>query len=141
MRILILNGPNLNMLGKREPEIYGKETLEDINSRLKKRFPAIDFEFFQSNHEGALMDKLQSEVFDGAAFNPGAFTHYSYALYDAIKSVSYPVVEVHISNTAAREEFRRKSVVAPACRGSIIGMGTLGYELAVEYLARGIRNS
>jgi len=134
MRILVLNGPNLNIMGKREPDIYGKETLEEIYSRLKMRFPEVDFAFFQSNHEGALIDKLQSEHFDGAVFNPGAFTHYSYALYDAVKSVAYSVVEVHISNTAAREEFRRKSVIAPACKGSVIGLGTKGYELAVQAL-------
>lgn len=134
MKILILNGPNLNMLGKREPDIYGKETLEDICRQLRKQFPQIDFVFFQSNHEGAIIDRLQSEPFDGAVFNPGAFTHYSYALFDAIKSISFPVIEVHISNTAAREEFRRISVIAPACKGSIIGLGVKGYALAVEAL-------
>jgi len=134
MKILILNGPNLNLLGKREPEIYGRQTLEDINFALASSFPAVQFDCFQSNSEGALLDKLQSEKYDGAVFNPGAFTHYSYALYDCIRALPYPVIEVHLSNTAAREEFRRKSVIAPACQGSIIGLGSQGYHLAVQAL-------
>ena len=134
MQILVLNGPNLNLLGKREPEVYGSTTLEEIDDSLVVKYPQVDFTFFQSNHEGELIDKLQSGNFNGAVFNPGAFTHYSYALYDCIKAVTYPVIEVHISNTAAREKFRRKSVIAPACKGSIIGLGIAGYALAVRAL-------
>ena len=134
MKILILNGPNLNLLGKREPEIYGGQTLEEINSALAQHFPAVQFDCFQSNSEGALLDKLQSEKYDGAVINAGAFTHYSYALYDCIRALPYPVIEVHLSNTAAREEFRRQSVTAAACKGSIIGLGSKGYYLAVQAL-------
>ena len=136
MKILILNGPNLNLLGKREPEIYGSETLEDIAKSLKAKFPDIDFQWEQSNSEGRLIDILQTSEAAGVVFNPGAFTHYSYALYDCIKAVEYkyPVVEVHISNINRREEFRRKSVIAPACAGTISGLGTKGYELAVRWL-------
>lgn len=138
MKILILNGPNLNLLGRREPEIYGKETLEDMAKTLTNCFPQVEFEWFQSNSEGALIDKLQSAKVDGAVFNPAAFTHYSYALFDCVKAVDYPVIEVHLSNIAAREEFRRKSVIAPACLGSISGLGMKGYELAVRALIDGI---
>jgi len=137
MRILIINGPNLNLLGKREPEIYGSESLDDVKRLLINSFPKIDFDWFQSNSEGALIDKLQSLMVDGAVFNPGAFTHYSIALYDCVKSVDYPVIEVHISNIAAREEFRRISVIAPACIGSVSGLGIKGYELAVKALVDG----
>jgi 3-dehydroquinate dehydratase-2 len=134
MKILLLNGPNLNLLGTREPEVYGKETLDDIFLGLKEKFPQIEFEIFQSNSEGALIDKLQSAKVDGAVFNPGAFTHYSYALFDCIKAIKYPVIEVHLSNIHTREEFRRKSVIAPACKGGIYGLGSKGYELAVRAL-------
>jgi len=134
MRILILNGPNLNLLGQREPEIYSNETLEDIHRQLSSLFPSLQFDFFQSNSEGALLDKLQSDKYDGAVINPGALTHYSYALYDCIRALPFPVIEVHISNTASREEFRRRSVIAPACKGSIIGLGGKGYQLAVRAL-------
>ena len=121
----------MNLLGKREPDIYGKETLNDIEKRLKDKFPQVQFDCFQSNSEGALMDKLQQTDADGAVFNPGAYAHYSIALRDCIKSLSYPVIEVHISNITAREEFRRTSVIAPACKGVISGLGVKGYELAV----------
>ena len=139
MRILIINGPNLNLLGKREPEIYGSESLDDVKRLLINSFPKIDFDCFQSNSEGALIDKLQSSMVDGAVFNPGAFTHYSIALYDCLKSVDYPVIEVHISNIAAREKFRRRSVIAPACIGTVSGLGIKGYELAVKALVDGKR--
>ena len=134
MQILVLHGPNLNLLGKREPDVYGSTTLEEIDGGLAGQYPEVEFTFFQSNHEGELIDNLQSGDFDGAVFNPGAFTHYSFALYDCIKAIGYPVIEVHISNTAAREKFRRKSVIAPACKGSISGLGIAGYALAVRAL-------
>ena len=137
MKILVINGPNLNLLGKREPAIYGTTTLTDIESRLKKRFPNVQFEFFQSNHEGALIDQLQKVFdgpFDGVVINPGAYSHYSYAIRDAIAALKTPVVEVHISNVHAREEFRRHSVVTPVCKGVVAGFGDMGYELAVKFL-------
>jgi 3-dehydroquinate dehydratase-2 len=134
MKILIINGPNLNLLGVREPEIYGTMTLQDIENILLHNFPQTDFEFFQSNSEGVLIDKLQSAKVEGAVFNPGAFSHYSYALFDCVKGLSYPVIEVHLSNISAREEFRRKSLIAPACKGAIYGLGVKGYELAVRAL-------
>ena len=139
MRILIINGPNLNLLGKREPGIYGAESLDDVKRFLINSFPKVDFDWFQSNSEGALIDKLQSSTVDGAVFNPGAFTHYSIALYDCVKAVDYPVIEVHISNIAAREKFRRHSVIAPACKGIIAGLGVKGYELAAKALIDGNR--
>jgi 3-dehydroquinate dehydratase-2 len=134
--ILILNGPNLNLLGTREPEIYGKETLEDINAALRRRFPKVKLEFYQSNSEGALIDRLHEArgKADGVVFNPGAYTHTSVALYDAIKAVCLPVIEVHLSLPEAREPFRQYSWVTPACRGRIAGLGSLGYQLAVEAL-------
>jgi 3-dehydroquinate dehydratase II len=137
MKILIINGPNLNLLGKREPAIYGTVTLADIESRLCKHFPSVQFEFFQSNHEGALIDQLHKVIdgtFDGVVINPGAFSHYSYAIRDAISALKTPVVEVHISNIHAREEFRRHSVITPVCRGVVAGFGDMGYELAVKFL-------
>ena len=137
MNILIMNGPNLNLLGKREPAVYGTTTLADIESRLKKRFPNVQFEFFQSNHEGALIDQIQKAIdgtFDGVVINPGAYSHYSYAIRDAIAVLKIPVVEVHISNVHAREEFRRHSVITPVCNGVVAGFGDMGYELAVKFL-------
>jgi 3-dehydroquinate dehydratase II len=137
MKILVINGPNLNLLGKREPAIYGSTTLTDIESRLKKRFPNVQFEFFQSNHEGALIDQVQKAIdgtFDGVVINPGAYSHYSYAIRDAIAALKTPVVEVHISNIHAREEFRRHSVITPVCKGVVAGFGDMGYELAVKFL-------
>ena len=134
MKILIINGPNLNLLGKREPEIYGSATLKDLRNLLETRFPELEFRWFQSNHEGELIDHLQEADVEGAVINPGALSHYSYSLMDCIASLSYPVIEVHISNTAAREDFRRVSVTASACRGTITGLGLTGYVLAVEAL-------
>jgi len=134
MKILILNGPNLNLLGTREPEIYGHETLDDIAKGLEKRFPKVKFQFFQSNSEGELIDKLQQAEVEGAVFNPGAYSHYSYALYDCVRAVNYPVIEVHLSNIAARQQFRQTSVIAPACLGVVHGFGKKGYYLAVEAL-------
>ncbi|MFH1861537.1 MAG: type II 3-dehydroquinate dehydratase [bacterium] len=134
--ILILNGPNLNLLGTREPEIYGSETLEDIYNDLQSRFPETRFETFQSNSEGALIDRLHEArgKVAGVVFNPGAFTHTSIALYDAIKAVGLNVIEVHLSMPEAREPFRHHSFIAPACCGRIAGLGSLGYRLAVQAL-------
>jgi len=137
MRILVINGPNLNLLGKREPAVYGTTTLTDIENRLKKRFPNVQFEFFQSNHEGALIDQIQKVIdgtFDAVVINPGAYSHYSYAIRDALAALKTPVVEVHISNVYAREEFRRHSVITPVCKGVVAGFGDMGYELAVKFL-------
>ena len=134
MRILILNGPNLNLLGKREPEIYGSKSFEDYFKDLEKRFPNHELEYFQSNHEGALIDKLHEVGFsyDGVVFNPGAYTHTSIALRDAISGIETPVFEVHISNLSEREDFRQISYVSDVCKGSINGMGLEGYAIAIE---------
>ncbi len=137
MKLLVVNGPNLNMLGKREPHIYGSQTLDDINNELKKKFPDVSFSFFQSNHEGAIVDALQSTMgkdFDGIVINGAAFTHYSYAIRDALSMLPIPAVEVHISNIHLREEFRRNSVTAPACVAQLSGFGSDGYALAVQML-------
>lgn len=136
MRILILNGPNLNLLGKREPEIYGSKTFDEFFGELKQRFSDHELVYFQSNHEGALIDKLHKVGFDydGVVFNPGAFTHTSIALRDAIAAITTPVFEVHISNLSEREEFRQQSYVADVCVGSINGMGLEGYAVGVERL-------
>ena len=143
MRILCLNGPNLNRLGKREPAIYGSETLEDVQNNLMahgQKFNVV-VDCKQSNHEGELIDWLheaEDERFDGIIFNPGAYTHTSYAIRDAISSISIPVIEVHISNIHSRESFRHLSVLAPVCIGQICGLGTFGYSLALEtFLHRG----
>lgn len=137
--IAIINGPNLNLLGKRQPEIYGRESFEDFLRILRDRFPHVAIEYFQSNCEGELINRIHALGYDvseceGIIINPGAYAHYSYALADAISSIQLPVIEVHISNIAAREEFRRKSVTAPACRGMISGCGLEGYALALMYL-------
>ena len=138
MKILVINGPNLNMLGIREPGIYGSETyatlLDNISARAKKRGVSVDF--FQSNHEGALVDRIQ-EAFgstDGIVINPGAYTHTSIALLDALKAVAIPAVEVHISDVSKREAFRSVSYIRDACIGSVIGHGTDGYLEAVDML-------
>ena len=138
MKLLVLNGPNLNMLGKREPEIYGKNTLNDVQNLVESYCNSIDcsVEFFQSNHEGDLIDKIQRAGVDGIVFNAGAYTHTSIALRDAIASVKTPVIEVHISNVHSREEFRHKSMIAPVCLGQICGFGLDSYILAIEGLNR-----
>lgn len=135
MRIAIINGPNLNLLGKREPEIYGSEGFETFMEALKQRYPGVAFPYFQSNIEGELIDALQREGFsaDGILLNPGGYTHTSVAIGDAIAAIKCPVIEVHISNVHAREAFRRISHVSAKCRGTISGLGLKGYDLGVEY--------
>lgn len=137
MKFLIINGPNLNLLGQREPGIYGEENYESLCRRLRD-FAAghgAAADCFQSNHEGAIIDAIHAAqgVYDAIVMNPGAFTHYSYALLDALKAVRVPCVEVHISNVHQREEFRHTSVTAPACVGQICGLGLYGYEAAMSY--------
>lgn len=138
MRILVINGPNLNLLGVREPEVYGTESLSDIEVWLADQPEAegCTFTWFQSNHEGALIDRLHGSMgkTDGIIINPGAFTHYSYALRDAIASVNVPTVEVHLSDIHAREEFRRVSVIKDVCLAQITGLGKRGYVEAVKTL-------
>jgi 3-dehydroquinate dehydratase-2 len=134
MKFLILNGANLNRLGLREPSIYGHQTLQDLEKKLNQAFSEHEISFIQSNHEGVLIDSIHNFNGDGIIFNPGAFTHYSIALLDAIKSVNTKVIEVHISNIHSREEFRRKSVIAEACLGQICGLGLYGYNLAIMAL-------
>ncbi len=138
MKILILNGPNLNLLGTREPDVYGHDTLDDLATGLREAFPAHDLSFFQSNHEGQLIDRLHAapeEGVDAIVFNPGAFTHTSVALRDAVAAIMVPVIEVHLSNVHAREAFRQKSLIAPVCVGQITGLGMTGYHLAVRYFS------
>ena len=137
MHLLILNGPNLNLLGRREPEVYGREDFESFFRGLVKRFPDHRLSYFQSNHEGYLIDKLHEAGFGegGIIFNPGGFTHTSVALADAVRAIEAPVIEVHLSNVFAREAFRHHSLIAPACVGSIAGLGLQGYALAIQYFA------
>ncbi len=136
MKIIIINGPNLNLLGKREPKVYGSQSFEVYFEELKKQFPDHDLEYFQSNHEGILIDKLHEVGFsyDGIVLNGGAFTHTSIAIADAIGAISTPVVEVHISNVHAREAFRHHSYFSAKCVGCIVGLGMKGYELGIRYL-------
>lgn len=138
MKILVINGPNLNLLGKREPDIYGSRTFEDFFQEMKMQFPQVELEYFQSNHEGALLDKLHEAGFvaDGIVLNAGAFTHTSIALADAVGAIAAPVIEVHISNVHQRESFRHHSYLSAKCVGSIVGLGLDGYRLAVEYFLR-----
>lgn len=134
-QILIINGPNLNLLGRREPEIYGSQTFEDYFQKLKNDFTSVKLEYFQSNHEGAIIDKIHEVGFHykGIVINPGAFTHYSYAIYDALKSVTTPAIEVHISDIENREPFRRISVIQEACLQQIKGKGLAGYDEAINF--------
>jgi len=141
--ILILNGPNLNRLGLREPEVYGRETLDQLNARITTRAGelGVSVEFYQSNHEGGLIDRLHAaaDSMAGVILNPGGLAHTSIALRDAVASIPIPTIEVHISNIFAREPFRRRSIVSGACRGVISGLGTQGYLLAIEHLATLLR--
>ncbi len=136
MNILILNGPNINLIGKREPQIYGAKCFDDYYKEMVIRYPQIIFYYYQSNVEGELINKIH-EVgfsFDGIIFNAGAYTHTSIALHDAIKAITTPVVEVHISNVMQRENFRHVSMISPACKGTIMGFGLDSYRLAIEAL-------
>jgi 3-dehydroquinate dehydratase II len=136
MKIIIINGPNLNLLGLREPEIYGNQTFEEYFKLLQNRFPNYELEYFQSNVEGILIDKLHEVGFsyDGIIINAGGYSHTSIAIADAISSIKTPVVEVHISNTFARETYRHHDVVTAKCKGLIVGLGLEGYALALHYL-------
>ena len=136
MEIIIINGPNLNLLGKREPSVYGQASFETYFEMLKAAYPQINLYYYQSNHEGALIDKLHEVGFsyDGIILNAGAYTHTSVALHDAIRGITTPVVEVHISNTFAREDFRHHSYISPVAKGIIIGFGMESYRLAIESL-------
>lgn len=131
MKILIVNGPNLNLLGTREPEIYGTISMEDELSNLQHKFPDHQITYYQSNVEGIIINRIQEDDFDALVINPGAFTHYSYAIADCLKNISKPKIEVHISNIYKREEFRQKSVTAANTDGVLSGFGLKGYELAI----------
>jgi 3-dehydroquinate dehydratase II len=135
MNIYIINGPNLNLLGKREPEIYGSDTFEDYFRTLQARFPSVNLHYFQSNHEGELIDKLHEIGFSDAKIilNAGAYTHTSIAIADAIGAISAPVIEVHISNVHKREEYRHHSYLSAKCVGVIVGLGLDGYRLGIEW--------
>lgn len=141
MKVLVINGPNLNLLGKREPHIYGNKSLRDVEEYVRKYFEKVKVDFFQSNHEGEIIDKLHEadRMYNGVVINPGAFAHYAYAIRDAIEAIDLPVVEVHISNTAAREEFRHRSVITDVCRGSIQGFGIYSYILGVRAIAHQLK--
>lgn len=136
MKILILNGPNLNLLGHRQPEIYGDTTLAASVDLLSATFPEVEIEHFQSNHEGDIIDRLQTTDADGIVLNAGGYTHTSVAIADAIAAIATPVVEVHISNIAAREPFRRESLISAVCVGTIAGFGIDSYRLGVEALLK-----
>jgi len=135
MNIAIINGPNLNLLGTREPDVYGSKTFEQYFKELQQLFPAVKFDYFQSNVEGELINQLQKVGFsyDGIIINPGGYTHTSVAIGDAIAAITTPVIEVHISNVHAREDFRKLSHVSAKAKGTIMGLGLKGYELAVRY--------
>lgn len=134
MKIQIINGPNLNLLGMREPEVYGKRSFSDYLEVLKNRYPQVDFSYFQSNVEGEIINQIQEAGFvsDGIILNAGGYTHTSVAIRDAVSSIEVPVIEVHISNVHAREEFRRHSMLSAVCAGVILGFGLNSYRLAVE---------
>ncbi len=134
MRIVVINGPNLNLLGKREPGIYGNQTFEQYYEGLKSAFPQVEFDYFQSNVEGELIDRIQQEGFscEGILLNAAAYTHTSVGIGDAIKAIDTPVIEIHISNTFAREDFRHKSFITPVAKGIIVGFGLDSYRLGVE---------
>lgn len=135
-KIQIINGPNLNLLGRREPGVYGSRSFEDYLQELRQRYPDVQLDYYQSNHEGDLIDCIHSCGFeaDGIVLNAGAYTHTSVALHDALRAVTTPAVEVHISNVHQREEFRHQSLISAACRGVICGFGLDSYRLAIEAL-------
>ncbi|WP_305297300.1 type II 3-dehydroquinate dehydratase [Parvibacter caecicola] len=139
-KVLLMNGPNLNMLGVRDPAIYGSDTLASIEQMVEEygRAHGVQVDCFQSNHEGTLVDALQAAHgnYDGIVYNPGAHTHYSYALHDAVECIDVPVVEIHISDISKREEFRRTSVIAPACIAQVKGLGKEGYLRAIDILLK-----
>jgi len=143
MKIQIINGPNLNLLGKREPEKYGNVSFEDYLVYLRRLFPDIKIDYYQSNIEGEIINKLHETGFDysGIILNAGGYTHTSVSIADAISAVNAPVIEVHITNISAREGFRHNSIIGRYCTGSIIGLGLLGYRLAVEALIESVENS
>ena len=139
MKLLVINGPNLNFLGIREPEVYGTETYADLVAMIREKAEEVncEIEVFQSNHEGAIIDRIQAAYSDGTqgiVINPGAFTHYSYAIRDALASITVPKVEIHISDITKREEFRKVSVTAPVCDKQIYGHGLEGYLMAIDYI-------
>lgn len=138
-KVLVIHGPNLNLLGEREPGVYGDQSFENVNKSIIEKAEKlnVECEIFQSNHEGEIIDKLHSarHIFDGIVINAGAYTHYSYAIRDAISAIKIPCIEVHISNVFAREEFRSKSVIAPVCIGCICGFGIESYILALQVLS------
>ena len=138
MKIQIINGPNLNLLGKREPETYGSESFESYFEKLKSRFPSVSLQYFQSNVEGEIINQIHKVGFDfdGIVLNAGAYTHTSIAIHDAIGGVKTRVVEVHISNIYAREEFRHKSLITSKCKGLITGFGLEGYAMAIQYFVK-----
>lgn len=138
MKILIINGPNLNLTGQREPSIYGHRCFDDYLSELRKSYPDIEIDYYQSNHEGSIIDRLQLDGFSvaGIVLNAGAYTHTSLAIADCIRSINTPVVEVHISNVQAREEVRQHSMIGSACLGVIAGFGLDSYRLAIEALKK-----
>lgn len=142
MRIAIINGPNLNLLGKREPEIYGSVSFEEYLNGLVAEFPEVELVYYQSNHEGDLIDYIQLEGFvaDGLVINAGGFSHSSVSIADAISLIPAPVVEIHISNIYAREAYRQKSILASVCQGSIVGLGLTGYRFAIQYLLQFLKS-
>ncbi|PKQ19958.1 MAG: type II 3-dehydroquinate dehydratase [Actinobacteria bacterium HGW-Actinobacteria-6] len=145
LRVLIMNGPNLNLLGRRETDVYGSKTLEQIEAAIMQVADemGVTVVFFQSNHEGAIIDKLHEALddFDGIVINPGALTHYSYAVRDAIAAIAMPVVEVHMSNIHGRESFRERSVTAAACTGQISGFGAASYEHGIRAVVQSIKDA
>lgn len=136
MKIAIINGPNLNLVGRREPDIYGSRPLDEYLAQLVGRYPAVEFTLFQSNCEGAIIDEIQraGDEADAIVLNAGAYSHYSLAIADALRAIAIPAIEVHISNIFAREPERRRSVIAPACLGTVAGFGLDSYRMAVEHL-------
>ena len=134
MKICIINGPNLNLLGKREPEVYGSQTFEEYFTNLQIKYPAIDFVYYQSNIEGELIDKIQEYGFnyDGIILNAGAYTHTSVGIGDAVKAITTPVIEVHISNTFSRESFRHQSYISGNAKGVVLGFGLKSYDIAIQ---------